>query len=94
MSDLAHKRLAAIEADIAEIKLQMTAMNTAFVLDDLGRPSFDSHRLYHFRQAQKAKEFDSIKLDVTKKMVQGLITAMVACMGFGVVYWLQNVMGK
>ena len=90
MSVPADKRIAMIEQDLADLKLQMTALCTAFVLDDLGRPSFDHHRLYHLQQAKKAQELDSIKLDVTKRIVQAAMTAGGAAMGMGVLYWIKN----
>lgn len=84
-------RMDCIERDLSEIKLQMSALYTAFVLDDLGRPSFDHHRQYHLQQAKKAQEFDAIKFDVTKRIVQTIITGAGVAMGFGALYWLQKV---
>ncbi len=94
MSVPPENRIAAIERDMADLKLQMTALCTAFVLDDLGRPSFDHHRMYHLQQAKKAQELDSIKLDVTKRIVQTIMTGAGLSMGMGVLYWAQQVIGK
>lgn len=90
MSVPPEKRMAAIEHELTDLKLQVTALCTAFVLDDLGRPSFDHHRQYHLAQAKKAQEFDAIKFDVTKRIVQTMMTAGGAAMGVGVLYWLKN----
>ena len=90
MSVPPENRIAAIERDMADLKLQMAALCTAFVLDDLGRPSFDHHRMYHLQQAKKAQEFDAIKLDVTRRIVQTVMTAGGAAMGVGVLYWIKN----
>ena len=90
MSVSLDKRMAAVEHELTDIKLQMAALNTAFVLDDLGRPSFDHHRQYHLQQAKKAQEFDTIKLDVTRRIVQTVMTAGGAAMGMGVLYWIKN----
>jgi hypothetical protein len=41
-------------------------------------------------QAKKAQEFDAIKFDVTKRIVQAVMTAGGAAMGVGVLYWIKN----
>lgn len=87
-------KLNKIEQELETFKLQIEALYTAFMLDDLGRPSFDNHRQFHLKQVQKAKEFDSIKLDVTKKIVQTIITVIGIGLWFGAVYWIQQNFNK
>lgn len=89
MSDT-ETRLTVIEADVYKLKMQVKAMGTAFVLDDLGRPGFDRHRQYHLAQTRKAEEFESIQFDVTKRVVQTLIAGVVTAAGAGAVLWLQE----
>lgn len=83
-------KLNKIEQELETFRLQIEALYTAFMLDDLGRPSFDNHRQYHLKQVQKAQEFDSIKLDVTKKIVQSAMTLLGVVLWLGVMYWLQQ----
>lgn len=83
-----------IEHELETFKLQIEALYTAFMLDDLGKPSFDNHRHYHLKQVKKAQEFDSIKLDVTKKIVQTIITVIGIGLWFGAMYWIQQNFNK
>lgn len=83
-------RLTKIEHELENFKLQIDALYTAFMLDDLGKPSFENHRQFHIKQVQKAQEFDSIKLDVTKKIVQSAMTLLGVVLWLGVMYWLQQ----
>lgn len=89
-----HERVTCIERDLGDVKLQMSALMTAFVLDDLGRPSFDHHRQYHLQQAKKAQEFDAIKFDVTKRIVQTIVTGAGVAFGFGLIYWAKLTLGQ
>lgn len=83
-------KLNKIEHELENFKLQIDALYTAFMLDDLGKPSFENHRQFHIKQVQKAQEFDSIKLDVTKKIVQSAMTLLGVVLWLGVMYWLQQ----
>lgn len=87
-------RLNKIENELKTFKLQIEALYTAFMLDDLGRPNFDNHRQYHLKQVQKAQEFDSIKLDVTKKIIQAIVTVIGIGLWFGAMYWMQQNFNK
>lgn len=89
-----HDRLVRIESDLESIGTKVDALYTAFMLDDLGKPSFESHRQYHLRQVKKAQEFDSIKLDVTKRIVQAIGTVLGIGLWAGVMYWMQQNFAK
>lgn len=92
--DLIDGKLAVIEQKIEEINAKLESIHTAFMLDDLGRPGFENHRQYHLNQTKRAKEFDNIRVDVTKRILQTLATAIGVGMWFGALYWIQQNLAK
>lgn len=80
-------RIAVLEHRQDEQARKIDAIHTAFVPDDLGRPGFDGHRLFHLAQMRKAQEFDSIKLDVTKKIAWGVFIFLVSAVSIGTSSW-------
>lgn len=46
---------------------------TAFVMNDLGKPDLDGHRLYHFRSIKSKEQMDSYKTGMTKTLVDWVV---------------------
>lgn len=83
-------RIAALEHRQEEQARQIEAIHTAFVPDDLGRPGFDGHRNAHRKDIKRAQELDGIKLDATKRLVQGALALLALLVGGGATSWLIN----
>lgn len=83
-------RIAALEESHVGLANRIDAICTAFVPDDLGRPGFDWHRTHHLKQMRKAQEFDSIKIDVTKRIVQAILTIAGGAIVFGATTWIRG----
>lgn len=54
---------------VARIESRAAAVDTAFVVDDLGRPDYDGHRASHRRMIKDAEAVDQYKMDATKKVI-------------------------
>lgn len=83
-------RISALEDSYVNLSNEVKAICTAFVPDDLGRPGFDGHRTHHLKQMRKAQEFDSIKIDVTKRIVQTILTIAGGAIVFGATTWIRG----
>lgn len=83
-----NSRLDALESKQGEIEREIKAIHTAFVLDDLGRPGFDGHRNAHRKDIKRSQELDGIKMDVTKRLVQGVTAVVGLIMATGIMSYL------
>lgn len=76
---------------VARIESRAAAVDTAFVVDDLGRPDYDGHRASHRRMIKDAEAVDNYKMDATKKVIGIAIGFVVLLMTTG---FVQELMGK
>ena len=58
-----------LREEIREQKSSSSAIETAFTLNDLGKPDPEGHRLAHKSMIQAAKIMESYKVDATKKVL-------------------------
>ena len=76
------KLLIEIQRDLSVVIQKQAEHATAFVVNDLGKPDLDGHRLYHHRSIKNAEQMDSYKSGMTKTAVdwatKGLLTLIVA----------------
>lgn len=58
-----------LREDVRDLKTSIGAIDTAFILNDLGKPDYDGHRSAHKNMIQAAKTIESYKIDATKKLL-------------------------
>lgn len=58
-----------LRAEVRDLKMSTSAIETAFPLNDLGKPDHEGHRLAHKSMIQAAKIMESYKVDATKKVL-------------------------
>lgn len=79
---------------VARIESRLTAVDTAFVKDDLGRPDYDGHRNAHRKAIKDAETVDAYKMDATKKVIGVIVVLLLGFMASGFVHDLAKVASK
>lgn len=87
------QRVAGLEQRASAIELRQSAYETAYILDDLGRPGFDDHRRDHRLMRKTADTLDGYKQDGAKTILKIVISAVLALMLLGVGEWLRGKSG-
>lgn len=90
---------AQIMAHLVEMKTILTNhirdVNTAFPIDDIGRPDYNGHRLSHKNMIEAAKTIEGYKTDLTKKVlwwvVGGLAFVFFSGAGSTLKAWLLSI---
>lgn len=81
-------RLSAVESTQDLHTRQIAEIHTAFVPDDLGNPGFHGHRNAHRKEIAKSQALDGIKMDVTKRVIQGGLALLCTLAGAGAMSYI------
>lgn len=79
-----------IWAKLGEIEQRQIHNTTAFLVNDLGKPDYDGHRVAHRGMVKTAEALDGYKIDATKRVVGIVIGVMFTLLSLGVVNWIQG----
>ena len=77
---------------LGEIEQRQINNATAFLVNDLGKPDYDGHRVAHRGMVRSAEALDGYKVDATKRVVGVVIGVICTLLALGVVNWLQGSM--
>ena len=73
-----------------KFEARITALERAFVQDDLGNPDIEGHRKAHLASIEASKVVDSYKSEATKKIIGWAVAAMLAGLVAGFVSYLKD----
>lgn len=74
------------ENDFARLHLlevRIERLESAFPLDELGKPAFDGHRGYHTDKNESARTLREYQKTATKNVIKLFIAGMVSTVGLG-----------
>lgn len=71
---------------VTNIEAKITALDTAFVSNDIGRPDYDGHRKEHSIIKKQAATLENYKVDITKKLIEWFIIGSIVLIGTGLLY--------
>lgn len=72
------------------METNLTGVNAAFVKDEDGKPDFYGHREAHKTMMKTSQTLDSIKGDLTKKLLGGVVILVLSLLGSGVIVQLKD----
>jgi hypothetical protein len=72
-----------MRARLSIVERDLGAMKTAFVLDDLGRPDYDTHRKAQIATAEAAKIVEGYKLTATTKILGAVVAFVMLLLSTG-----------
>lgn len=77
------KLLVEIQRDLNVVIQKQAEHATAFVVNDIGKPDLDGHRLYHYRSIKNAEKMDTYKASMTKTAVDWAAKGLLAMLLVG-----------
>lgn len=82
-----------LREEIRDQKSSISAIETAFPLNDLGKPDHEGHRLAHKNMIQAAKIMESYKVDATKKVLMWALGIVLVMLTTGIGEHVKKVLG-
>lgn len=82
-----------LREEIRDQKSLISVIETAFPLNDLGKPDHEGHRLAHKNMIQAAKIMESYKVDATKKVLMWALGIVLVMLTTGVGEHVKKVLG-
>lgn len=65
------------------LEVRIERLESAFPLDELGKPAFDGHRGYHTDKNESARAMREYQQTATKNVIKLFITGMFSAVGLG-----------
>lgn len=65
------------------LEVRIERLESAFPLDELGKPAFDGHRGYHTDKNESARMLREYQQTATKNVIKLFITGMISAVGLG-----------
>jgi len=75
---------------LLEIQQKQAEHSNAFLLNDLGKPDIDGHRIDHKELKEAKKVVDSYKIEATKKFISVAIGVLCTLIGMGILDWVKT----
>lgn len=79
-----------IWAKLGEIEQRQIHNTTAFLVNDLGKPDYDGHRVAHRGMVKSAEALNGYKVDATKRVVGVVIGVMCTLIALGFITWVKG----
>lgn len=75
---------------LTEIEQRQIANTSAFLVNDLGKPDYDGHRVAHKGMIASAASLQGYKTDATKKVIGAVLGVIGTLLALGVITWIQG----
>lgn len=69
--------------EITKLQASVGAMRDAFILNDIGKPDFEGHRVAHRKMVDAEKTLQIYKVDATKKVLSWIVGIALALFATG-----------
>ena len=78
---------------ILEVRDRLVSIETAFPLNDINKPDFDGHRRDHVVRMKAAETFEGYKVEMTKKVLAGVVGLLFVVFSTGAGDHLKRLLG-
>lgn len=93
LKDAAKAIATEMHSEFSDIRRLLGDMNTAFTVDDLGRPDYNGHRLDHKARIDQARVLETYKTEAAKKVIGVVVVFLLGIMSSGIMDWVRHHVG-